>query len=46
MTTKQINAVVLAGDIGGTKTNLGLYVMGKKRPEPLAVESFASREAP
>jgi glucokinase len=46
MTTKQINSVVLAGDIGGTKTNLGLYVMGKKRPEPLAVESFASREAP
>lgn len=37
---------VLAGDIGGTKTNVGLFVMGKKRPEPLVIESFASREAP
>jgi len=46
MTTKQMNTVVLAGDIGGTKTNVGLFVRGKKRPKPLVIESFASREAP
>jgi glucokinase len=46
MAIKKRVAVVLAGDIGGTKTNVGLFVMGKKRPEPLVVESFASREAP
>ncbi len=46
MTIKERETVVLAGDIGGTKTNVGLFVMGKKRPEPLVVESFASREAP
>ncbi|HYQ60768.1 MAG TPA: glucokinase [Desulfatiglandales bacterium] len=45
MTTKKRERVVLAGDIGGTKTNIGLYVTGKKRPVPLVVESFASREA-
>lgn len=37
--------VVLAGDIGGTKTNVGLFVMGRNRPEPLVIESVASREA-
>jgi glucokinase len=46
MTIQKKNTVVLAGDIGGTKTNVGLFVMGKKRPEPLVVESFPSREAP
>jgi glucokinase len=46
MRNQKINTVVLAGDIGGTKTNLGLFVLGKKRPEPLVTESFASREAP
>jgi glucokinase len=46
MTIKKKDVLVLAGDIGGTKTNVGLFVMGKKRPEPLVIESFASREAP
>ena len=46
MMTKKRQAVVLAGDIGGTKTNIGLFAMGRKRPEPLSIESFASREAP
>jgi glucokinase len=46
MTIQKKNTVVLAGDIGGTKTNVGLFVMGKKRPEPLVIESFASRKAP
>ena len=45
MTSKKKD-VVLAGDVGGTKTSVGLFVTGKKRPEPLVVESFASREAP
>ena len=40
------DTVVLAGDIGGTKTSIGLFSMGKKRPEPLVVESFPSRDAP
>jgi len=46
MTIQKRKRVVLAGDIGGTKTNVGLFVMGKKRPKPLVIESFASREAP
>ena len=46
MTIKKRDALVLAGDIGGTKTSVGLFVMGKKRPDSLAVESFPSREAP
>ena len=37
--------MVLAGDIGGTKTNLGLYVPGKRRPVPKVIETYASREA-
>jgi glucokinase len=46
MPTKKKDELVLAGDIGGTKTNVGLFVMEKKRPEPLVIESCASREAP
>jgi len=46
MMVQKRDTVVLAGDIGGTKTSVGLFVMGKKRPEPLVVESFPSREAP
>ena len=37
--------VVLAGDVGGTKTNLGLFVEGKTRPEPRAIETYSSRDA-
>lgn len=37
---------VLAGDIGGTKTNLGLFQMGKTRPIPKAIKTYSSREAP
>jgi glucokinase len=37
--------VVLAGDIGGTKTNLGLFVEGKTRPEPRVIETYSSRDA-
>jgi len=46
MMIQKRDTVVLAGDIGGTKTSVGLFVMGKNRPEPLVVESFPSREAP
>jgi glucokinase len=36
--------LVLAGDIGGTKTNLGLYQMGKTRPIPKEMETYSSRD--
>lgn len=38
--------MVLAGDIGGTKTNLALFVKGDGRPSPFGLESYSSREAP
>lgn len=38
--------LVLAGDIGGTKTNLGLFRRGKKRPVLKAMETYPSGEAP
>jgi glucokinase len=34
---------VLAGDIGGTKTSLGLFVPGKVRPKARAIASFPSK---
>jgi glucokinase len=34
----------LAGDIGGTKTNLGLFSLGDERPVLEAMESYASAE--
>ncbi|MCP9472096.1 MAG: glucokinase [Nitrospira sp.] len=34
--------MILAGDIGGTKTNLALYDWTDKRTEPVRVESFPS----
>jgi len=37
--------MILAGDIGGTKTNLGLFLKGKRRPLPKVIETYASREA-
>jgi len=37
---------VLAGDIGGTKTNLGLFLKGKRRPQAQVIETYYSREAP
>jgi glucokinase len=37
---------VLAGDIGGTKTNLGLFLKGKERPVPKVIEAFSSQKAP
>lgn len=36
--------VLLAGDIGGTKTNLALFRRGRDRPEQVNFESFPSSE--
>jgi glucokinase len=38
--------MVLAGDIGGTKTYLGLFRRGKRRPLLDVLETHASRKAP
>ena len=46
MTRLKDGNLVLAGDIGGTKTNLGLFQMGKTRPTPKVMETYSSREAP
>ena len=35
---------VLAGDIGGTKTSLGIFVKGKRRPLLKSLNSYPSRE--
>jgi glucokinase len=39
-------SLVLAGDIGGTKTNLGLFRRGKKRPVLKIAETYLSRQTP
>ena len=36
--------MILAGDIGGTKTNLALYEWATERTEPIRRESFHSRD--
>jgi glucokinase len=38
--------LVLAGDIGGTKTNLGLFSKDKENPILIVMETFSSPEAP
>ncbi|MGD8226522.1 MAG: glucokinase [Desulfobacteraceae bacterium] len=38
--------LVLAGDVGGTKTNLGLFQVGKMRPSPRVMETYSSKDAP
>ncbi|MBI5247878.1 MAG: glucokinase [Desulfomonile tiedjei] len=37
--------IVLAGDIGGTKANLGVFQRGQDRPQPLVLESYSSAAA-
>ena len=46
MTNLNSNEMVLAGDIGGTKTNLAFYSKGKTRPVLKVMETFSSRNAP
>ena len=41
----EVNGCVMAGDIGGTKTNIGLFKLATGRPEPLVSETFASRDS-
>lgn len=38
-------ACVLAGDVGGTKTHLGLFIPGKMRPVARVTATFFSRDA-
>jgi glucokinase len=38
--------MILAGDVGATKTHLGLYLSREGRPRPVREEVFSSREAP
>lgn len=45
MTNLRRKTFVLAGDIGGTKTNMGLFQMGKTRPILKAVSAYSSRES-
>ncbi len=37
--------LVLAGDIGGTKTNMGLFSLGEGRPQLEAAETYPSTDA-
>jgi glucokinase len=46
MTDANNDTTVLAGDIGGTKTNLGLYIKGTRRPLLKTIETYSSQEAP
>jgi glucokinase len=36
--------VILAGDVGGTKTLLGLFDAGERRPRPRAIRSYPTNE--
>ena len=46
MSGSEDKPLVLAGDIGGTKTNLGLFSRGKRRPVAKVIATYPSREAP
>ena len=45
MTRISIKKKVLAGDIGGTNTRLGIFSMGSQRPELEAFKVYSSRDA-
>ena len=46
MTNFKDRTIILAGDVGGTKTNLGLFLKRKERPLPKVIETFSSQNAP
>jgi glucokinase len=46
MSEPRDNLFVLAGDIGGTKTNMGLFSVAKGPLSPVAVETFSSAKEP
>jgi glucokinase len=45
MTRKTNKTIILAGDIGGTKTNLGIFTQGKNRPILQAMETYSSQSS-
>ena len=45
MPYKPNEKIFLAGDIGGTKTNIGLFVHGKKRPRLKTMQTYSSGDA-
>ena len=45
MNNTSSETLVLVGDIGGTKTNLGLYEKGKHRPLLKTMQTYSSRDA-
>jgi glucokinase len=45
LTEKSGKIIVLAGDIGGTHTRLGIFHAGNRRPEPEELKVYPSREA-
>src|SRR4051812_17895932 len=42
----EVKSMILAGDIGGTKTLLGLFDAAPARPRPIAVRSFPTLDYP
>jgi glucokinase len=46
MITPKDKTFVLAGGIGGTKTNLGLFLEGEKGPVLKVIETFSSQNTP
>src|SRR5258707_15159479 len=42
----EVKTMILAGDIGGTKTLLGLFDAVPARPRPLIVQSFGTLDHP
>jgi len=46
MTRRDDQRLFLAGDVGATKTNIGLFRIGKRRPVQKAIETYTNREAP
>jgi glucokinase len=45
MTSVFGKTLVLAADVGGTKTNVGLYAKGKRRPLLKAIKTYSSQDA-
>ncbi len=46
MSTPKTSSHLLAGDIGGTKTLLGLFAVAPGRPRPIVVQTFATLDYP
>jgi glucokinase len=44
MTRISIKKKILAGDIGGTNTRLGIFSVGNQRPELEAFKAYSSRD--